>query len=96
MSTSGLAGAYHGAMTAATAEASETYVLKVTDRCDRCGAQAYVSVTKDGWPQELLFCGHHGRIHLPALMLIDGVWIVDETERLYDDAGKMKTATTEV
>lgn len=28
-----------------------------TDRCDRCGAQAYVRFMKNG--SELDFCGHH-------------------------------------
>jgi hypothetical protein len=31
--------------------------LKVSDRCDRCGAQAFVLVR--GVNGELLFCGHH-------------------------------------
>lgn len=37
--------------------------LTASDRCDRCGAQAYVHVrlTSGG---ELLFCGHHARAHL--------------------------------
>ena len=40
--------------------------LTASERCDRCGAQAYVRVilTSGG---ELLFCGHHARKHLPAL-----------------------------
>jgi hypothetical protein len=33
------------------------YVLKAIDRCDSCGAQAYVIVK--GVTGELLFCGHH-------------------------------------
>jgi len=32
-------------------------VLKISDRCDRCGAQAFVLAT--GVSGELLFCGHH-------------------------------------
>jgi hypothetical protein len=32
-------------------------VLNATDRCDSCGAQAYVKVK--GITGELLFCGHH-------------------------------------
>jgi len=33
--------------------------LGALDRCDRCGAQAYVrAVRAEG---ELLFCAHHGR-----------------------------------
>jgi hypothetical protein len=32
-------------------------LIKVADRCDRCGAQAFVLVK--GMSGELLFCGHH-------------------------------------
>lgn len=42
--------------------------LKPTDRCDRCGAQARMAALinpRDEHP--LLFCGHHGAAHLPAL-----------------------------
>jgi transcription elongation factor Elf1 len=35
----------------------EEKVLKIADRCDRCGAQAFVLAT--GVSGELLFCGHH-------------------------------------
>ena len=54
--------------------------LTVADRCDRCGAQAYVRarLTSGG---ELLFCGHHGREHLPKLQDVTAE-IVDESERL--------------
>ena len=31
--------------------------LKVADRCDRCGSQAFVLVK--GISGELMFCGHH-------------------------------------
>jgi len=33
------------------------HILNAFDRCDRCGAQAYVMVK--GATGELLFCGHH-------------------------------------
>lgn len=36
--------------------------LNAADRCDRCGAQAYIRVTMPSGG-ELLFCGHHGRAH---------------------------------
>ena len=36
--------------------------LTATDRCDRCGAQAYIRVTLTSGG-ELLFCAHHGRAH---------------------------------
>jgi hypothetical protein len=32
-------------------------VLKISDRCDKCGAQAFVLAT--GVSGELMFCGHH-------------------------------------
>jgi ribosomal protein L37E len=32
-------------------------VLKIADRCDRCGAQAFIIAT--GVSGDLYFCGHH-------------------------------------
>jgi len=49
-------------VTAAIAPAS----LTAADRCDRCGARAYVRVVLPGGG-ELLFCAHHGRAHEAAL-----------------------------
>ena len=56
--------------------------LTAADRCDRCGAQAYVRarLTSGG---ELLFCGHHGREHLPKLQHL-ATQIEDETDRLLE------------
>ncbi|MFN8183573.1 MAG: hypothetical protein U0R23_04030 [Candidatus Nanopelagicales bacterium] len=58
--------------------------LTASDRCDRCGAQAYVRVvlTSGG---ELLFCGHHARKHLPALEPL-AASIQDETDRMDESA----------
>ena len=56
------------------------WLLSVTDRCDRCGAQAYVRVMLPG-RLELLFCAHHNRQHASALAKI-AVEIQDETQRL--------------
>ena len=39
--------------------------LKVSDRCDRCSAQAFVLVK--GISGELMFCGHHYSEHEQAL-----------------------------
>jgi ribosomal protein L37E len=40
--------------------------LSPTDRCDRCGARAYViAVLPDGG--QLCFCAHHGREHAERL-----------------------------
>jgi hypothetical protein len=54
--------------------------LTATDRCDRCGARAYVRVLLPSC-LELLFCAHHGRQHASALTKI-AVHIQDETARL--------------
>lgn len=43
----------------------ESSPLLATDRCDRCGAQAYGSATFQD--TVLLFCGHHLKKHLDAL-----------------------------
>lgn len=54
--------------------------LSATDRCDRCGAQAYVRVVLPGGT-DLLFCGHHWSTHESALRE-RAVEIVDELHRL--------------
>ena len=54
--------------------------LTAVDRCDRCGAQAYVRVLLPG-RLELLFCAHHNRQYSPGLADI-AVEIQDETIRL--------------
>jgi hypothetical protein len=53
--------------------------LVAADRCDRCGAQAYVRVTIEAG--ELQFCAHHAREYEPRLRALDAV-IQDETDRL--------------
>lgn len=57
-----------------------TSPLNVADRCDRCGAQAYVRVMLASGG-ELLFCAHHGREHTPALASAEAT-IQDESDRL--------------
>ncbi|MEU4194295.1 hypothetical protein AB0E69_20535 [Kribbella sp. NPDC026611] len=64
-------------MTTALAPSS---ALSAADRCDRCGAQAYVRVTLTSGG-ELLFCAHHGREHSEKLRDI-AITIHDETGRL--------------
>ena len=54
--------------------------LTAADRCDRCGAQAYVRVTLSAG-SELLFCAHHGREYAPKLRELDAQ-ILDESVRL--------------
>ena len=57
-----------------------TETLTATDRCDRCGARAYIRVLlpRGG---ELLFCAHHGRANATALEAVDAE-IQDQTEVL--------------
>jgi ribosomal protein L37E len=54
--------------------------LTAEDRCDRCGAQAYIHVELSGGG-ELLFCAHHGREHADKLRSV-ALNIHDESERL--------------
>ncbi len=57
------------------------------DRCDRCGAQAYVRVELSTGG-ELLFCAHHAREHADKLQQV-AASIQDETGSL--DARKAVT-----
>lgn len=54
------------------------------DRCDRCGAQAFVRALLPGG--ELLFCRHHARLHEAKLREI-AVAIVDESHDPVPPAG---------
>ena len=58
--------------------------LTAADRCDRCGAQAYVRVVLP--VGELLFCGHHARAHADAYQGV-AVHVQDETDRLHEEHG---------
>lgn len=61
---------------------AERPALTASDRCDRCGAQAYVRVELAGGA-ELLFCAHHAKAHADALRDV-AVNIHDESGRLSD------------
>ena len=54
--------------------------LTANDRCDRCGAQAYIRVTLASGG-ELLFCAHHGRAHESKLREVSVDW-QDDTATL--------------
>jgi hypothetical protein len=54
--------------------------LTAADRCDRCGAQAYLRVELASGG-ELLFCAHHAREHGDKLRSI-ATHVHDETEKL--------------
>lgn len=66
-------------MSSPTIDASPTPLL-ATDRCDRCGAQAYVRATMESG-FELLFCAHHWHDNEARLREL-AVSIQDETGRL--------------
>lgn len=57
----------------------EDSALTAADRCDRCGAQAYLRVTLA--VGELLFCAHHARAHQEKLQQV-ALRIQDETSKL--------------
>ena len=59
--------------------------LTAADRCDRCGAQAYVRVRLLAGG-ELLFCAHHAKKFDAGLKKV-AVEIIDESERLSAMAG---------
>lgn len=58
----------------------EDAALTAADRCDRCGAQAYVRVTMPGGSQ-LLFCAHHGKEHADKLKQV-ALKIHDESAKI--------------
>lgn len=53
--------------------------LTAADRCDRCGAQAYLRVTLH--TGDLLFCAHHAKAHSDRLKQV-ALTIQDETDKL--------------
>jgi hypothetical protein len=60
----------------------ESVPLNALDRCDRCGAQAYVrAVLLNGG--ELIFCAHHGKEYAEKLKPI-AAKIHDESEKLIE------------
>lgn len=57
----------------------ERAALTVADRCDRCGAQAFIrAVFRSG---ELTFCGHHGRALQPAMEFV-ALFVHDATSSI--------------
>jgi hypothetical protein len=55
------------------------HLLSPADRCDRCGAAAYVlAVLTAG---DLRFCAHHGRRYA-APLAAKALLVIDESQRL--------------
>ena len=66
--------------------------LTSADRCDRCGARAYIRARlRSGG--ELYFCAHHGRQHLPSLVG-QASEIHDESDQLTADVSSAATSTS--
>ncbi len=65
-----------------TATAPSAAPLTAIDRCDRCGAQAYLRVQLQSGG-ELLFCAHHAREHGDKLREVAS-HVQDETDKLGD------------
>lgn len=63
-------------------ELDSAYQLTALDRCDSCGAQAYVRVTMA--TGELFFCAHHGAKFKEKLAPTAIAWH-DESSRLQNE-----------
>lgn len=68
-----------------TTAVASTPQLTALDRCDRCGAQAYVRVELSSGG-ELLFCAHHAREHSEKLEQV-AASIHDDSHKLVDTPG---------
>lgn len=66
-----------------TATSLEQPTLNAADRCDRCGAQAYVRAVLPSGGQ-LYFCAHHARQVEESLRPQTAMW-QDETNRLEEE-----------
>jgi hypothetical protein len=77
----GTEGPIHSTITSEEVAAMTTTLerapLSIADRCDRCGAQAFVrAIFVSG---DLMFCGHHGR-ELRPLLDKDALLVEDGTD----------------
>lgn len=71
--------------TALPTETVSEYRFTAADRCDSCGAQAYVGAEVNG--TELLYCAHHGRKYEQKLRAVATSWH-DESVRLLEDQSR--------
>jgi hypothetical protein len=70
---------------------AKEWVLKATDRCDSCAAEALVKVT--GISGELMFCGHHYNKIMDnpegyKKMMSFALTVVDERDKLIENRAK--------
>ncbi|UCR89510.1 DUF7455 domain-containing protein [Mycetocola spongiae] len=66
-------------ITGSTTDVVDAPTLTAADRCDSCGAQAYIRVTLA--TGELMFCAHHGKKYQEKLTAMASNW-QDESARL--------------
>jgi hypothetical protein len=71
----------------------QEWLLKATDRCDSCAAEALVQVT--GLNGDLLFCGHHYNKIMNSAdgykkMMSFMITIVDERDKLIENKSQGK------
>jgi len=66
-----------------TVELGSAHQLSALDRCDSCGAQAYVRVTMT--TGQLFFCAHHGTQFKEKLSATALEWH-DESARLLENS----------
>jgi hypothetical protein len=70
---------------------AKEWILKATDRCDSCAAEALVKVT--GISGELMFCGHHYNKIMDnpegyKKMMSFALTVVDERDKLIENRAK--------
>ena len=79
--------------TMVTEEVVQEWLLKASDRCDSCAAEALVKVT--GLSGELMFCGHHYNKIMDNAegykkMMSFAITILDERDKLIENKLKDK------
>ena len=79
--------------TMVTEEVVKEWVLKASDRCDSCAAEALVQVS--GLNGDLLFCGHHYNKIMDnpegyKKMMSFMISVIDEREKLIENKAKGK------
>jgi hypothetical protein len=80
-------------MTITEEVAEKEWILKATDRCDSCAAEALVQIT--GLSGDLMFCGHHYNKIMDnpegyKKMISFALTVVDERDKLIQNKLKDK------
>ena len=80
-------------MTVTEDVAEKEWILKATDRCDSCAAEALVQIT--GLSGDLMFCGHHYNKIMDnpegyKKMISFALTVVDERDKLIQNKLKDK------